>query len=113
MGSQYCDRAIIIERANFTDIFPGTNVSPKEGYIVKMINMDTNQPQMLPKFMEVEAESDSEIVLGGVSLSINGMTLPQTNCVDYGFRLILQGGQVKQCILYMFDRGTTIVYDIN
>ena len=111
MGDQYCNRTIKIENKIFKDIFKGLDVTPKEGFLVTMWNMDTPTPmqQMQPKLMEMVADTGDKITLRGVTLKAMG-TVAYDN-KDYGITLFLKNRQVEKCVLHMYDRGIDIAYD--
>lgn len=113
MGKQICDRAIIVQNKKFADLFNGYNsVEPSEGYIVRLINMDINQDQMVPKFMKIVRDNGDSILLKGVSLKVMGIIPQAADHKDYGLKLILHNRNVVKCILYMYDRNTEIEYII-
>lgn len=110
MGDQYCNRTIKIENKIFKDIFKGLDVTPKEGFLVTMWNMDMPTPmqQMQPKLMEMVADTGDKILLRGVTLKAMG-TVAYDN-KDYGITLFLKNRQVEKCVLHMYDRGIDIEY---
>lgn len=111
MGSQYCDRTIKIENKVFKEMFNGLEVTPKEGFLVTMWNMDTLTPiqQMQPKLMEMVADMGDKILLRGVTLKTNGIVAFDNK--DYGMTLHLRNRNVVKCVLHMYDRGVDIEYD--
>lgn len=111
MGSQYCNRTIKIENKVFKEMFNGLEVTPKEGFLVTMWNMDTLTPiqQMQPKLMEMVADMGDKILLRGVTLKINGIVAFDNK--DYGMTLHLRNRNVVKCVLHMYDRGVDIEYD--
>lgn len=112
MGLQVCNRAIIVQNKKFSEIFNGMKVSPSEGFLVRMINMDINKDQMMPKLMTMVSDTGNSILLKGVSLEVMGTIPPATNHKDYGLKLVLKDRNVVKCILYMYDRNTQIEYAI-
>lgn len=113
MGLQIYDRAIIVQNKNFSELFSGIDVDPSEGYLVRMINMDINKDQMIPKLMKMVSDNGNSILLKGVTLKVMGSIIsPATDCKDYGLKLILKDRIVVKCILYMYDRNTEIEYNI-
>lgn len=111
MGSQYCNRTIKIENKVFKEMFNGLEVTPKEGFLVTMWNMDTLTPiqQMQPKLMEMVADMGDKILLRGVTLKTNGIVAFDNK--DYGMTLHLRNRNVVKCVLHMYDRGVDIEYD--
>lgn len=112
MGKQMCDRVFVVQKKNFYELFKCSNVIPSEGYLVRLINMDTNQDQMMPKLMTIDSDDGNSILLKGINLKVMGMETPSTNHKDYGLKLILKNRNVVKCILYMYDRNTEIEYII-
>lgn len=113
MGKQTCDRAIIVQNKKFEDLFNGCkNVEPSEGYIVRLINIDINQDQMMPKLMKLERDNGDSILLKGITLKVMGITPQSADHKDYGLKLLLRNRNVVKCILYMYDRNTEIEYII-
>ena len=111
MGSQYCNRTIKIENKVFKEMFNGLEVTPKDGFLVTMWNMDTLTPiqQMQPKLMEMVADMGDKILLRGVTLKTNGIIAFDNK--DYGMTLHLRNRNVVKCVLHMYDRGVDIEYD--
>lgn len=111
MGSQYCNRTIKIENKVFKEMFNGLEVTPKEGFLVTMWNMDTLTPiqQMQPKLMEMVADMGDKILLRGVTLKTNGIVAFDNK--DYGMTLHLRNRNVVKCTLHLLDRGVDIEYD--
>ena len=111
MGSQYCNRTIKIENKVFKEMFNGLEVTPKDGFLVTMWNMDTLTPvqQMHPKLMEMVADMGDKILLRGVTLKTNGIVAFDNK--DYGMTLHLRNRNVVKCVLHIYDRGVDIEYD--
>lgn len=113
MGSQYCNRTIKIENKVFKEMFNGLDVSPKEGFLVTMWNMDTLTPtptqQMQPKLMVMISDMGDKIELRGVQLKAMGVVAYDNK--DYGITLHLKNRNVVKCTLHMYDRGVDIEYD--
>lgn len=112
MGRQFCDRAIIVQNKQFSEVLRGLPVEPKGGFLVRLINMDINQDQMMPKFMTMDSENGNSILLKGVSLKVMGSVFPAGDHKGYGLRLELRNRNVIKAILYMYDRNTEIEYTI-
>jgi hypothetical protein len=112
LGRQFCDRAIIVQNRQFSEVLRGLPVEPKEGFLVRLINMDINQDQMMPKFMTMVSDTGNSILLKGVSLKVMGNEFPAGDHKDYGLRLELRNRNVVKAILYMYDRNTEIEYTI-
>ncbi len=111
MGAQYCNRTIKIENKVFKEMFNGLDVSPKQGFLVTMWNMDTPNPtpQMQPKLMEMVTNTDDKILLRGVVLKTMGVVAYDNK--DYGMTLHLKNRNVVKCVLHLYDRGVDIEYD--
>ena len=111
MGSQYCNRTIKIENKVFKEMFNGLDVTPKEGFLVTMWNVDMPVPtqQMQPKLMVMTADTGDKIVLRGVQLQAMGVVAYDNK--DYGITLHLRNRNVVKCVLHMYDRGVDIEYD--
>lgn len=111
MGSQYCNRTIKIENKVFKEMFNGLDVTPKEGFLVTMWNMDMPVPtqQMQPKLMVMTTDTGDKIVLRGVQLQAMGVVAYDNK--DYGITLHLRNRNVVKCVLHMYDRGVDIEYD--
>lgn len=112
MGEQFCGRAFSIQNKDFGEVLKlnGQSVKPKTGFLVRLINTDINQDNMMPKFMEIVSDDGDAILLKGVSLEIMGMKIPSVDHKDYGIKLILKDRKVFKTILYMFDRNISIEY---
>ena len=67
LGEQFCGRAIKIENKNFSELFKGLPVTPQNGFLVTMYNMDTPNfdgtynHMMQPKLMELVADTGNSI----------------------------------------------------
>ena len=111
MGAQYCNRTIKIENKVFKEMFNGLDVSPKQGFLVTMWNMDMPNPtpQMQPKLMEMVTNTDDKILLRGVVLKTMGIVAYDNK--DYGMTLHLKNKNVVKCVLHLYDRGVDIEYD--
>lgn len=111
MGAQYCNRTIKIENKVFKEMFNGLDVSPKQGFLVTMWNMDMPNPtpQMQPKLMEMVTNTDDKILLRGVVLKTMGIVAYDNK--DYGMTLYLKNKNVVKCVLHLYDRGVDIEYD--
>ncbi|MBR4952784.1 MAG: hypothetical protein IKY56_07335 [Alistipes sp.] len=111
MGSQYCNRTIKIENKVFKEMFNGLDVTPKEGFLVTMWNMDMPVPtqQMQPKLMVMSADTGDKILLRGIQLQAMGVVAYDNK--DYGITLHLKNRDVVKCVLHMYDRGVDIEYD--
>ena len=111
MGAQFCNRTIKIENKVFKELFNGLDVTPKEGFLVTMWNMDLQTPmqQMHPKLMGMKADTGDKILLCGVTLKAMGNTV--INYGDYGITLHLKNRNVVKCVLHMYDRSIDIEYD--
>lgn len=107
-----CERAIVVQQKKFSDLFNGLPVTPAEGFLVRLINMDINKDQMLPKFMSIVSDDGDSILLKGVSLKVMDTVVPSGDHKDYGLRLVLRNRNVVKAILYMYDRNTEIQYNI-
>ena len=111
MGDQFCNRMIKIENKDFSTMFDGLDVTPKQGFLVTMWNMDTLTPtqHMQPKVMEMVADTGDKILLRGIELKSMGRVLYDNN--DYGISLYTPNRQVEKCVLHLYDRGVDIEYD--
>ncbi|MBO5141390.1 MAG: hypothetical protein J6C46_00035 [Clostridia bacterium] len=111
MGAQYCNRTIKIENKVFKEMFNGLDVSPKQGFLVTMWNMDMPTPtqQMQPKLMEMITDTGDKILLHGITLRTQGMVVYDNK--DYGITLHLKNRNVVKCVLHLYDRGVDIEYD--
>ena len=111
MGDQFCNRMIKIENKDFSSMFDGLNVTPKQGFLVTMWNMDTLTPtqHMQPKVMEMVADTGDKILLRGIELKSMGRVLYDNK--DYGISLYTPNRQVEKCVLHLYDRGVDIEYD--
>ena len=111
MGAQYCARTIKIENKIFKEMFNGLDVTPKEGFLVTMWNMDMPTPtqQMQPKLMEMVADTGDKILLRGVTLKAMGIVAYDNK--DYGITLHLRNRNVVKCVLHLYDRDVDIEYD--
>lgn len=114
MGIQYCGRAIVIKNTDFRQLMRGAQVSPTEGFLVRMINTDMRdlngnyQEMMRPKLMTLVSDTTNKIELNGVALKIMGTSAVDFS--DYAITLHLINRKVAKCVLHMLDRGIDIEY---
>lgn len=111
MGMQFCNRMIKIENKFFKEIFKGVDVTPEEGFLVTMWNIDTPSPtsQMQPKLMEMIEDTGDKILLRGVTIRSKWVVMHDNK--DYGITLHLKNRKVVKCVLHMYDRNTDIEYE--
>ncbi|MBQ6277984.1 MAG: hypothetical protein IJK62_14910 [Bacteroidales bacterium] len=110
MGLQNCNRSVKIEK-NING-HPGYNIPNNFGYIITIINLDTNYVQMSPKPMKIVEQSAERLLLKGYKTEV---VSPFGGLIDfdlsnYGFEIINNGDQIEKCILYMYDRNVRIEY---
>ena len=112
---QVCNRAVEVK--SNTSGCEGYNIPIGKGYIVTIYNLDGVHPmwgnnvQMSPKPMEIVRQSSNEIELKGYPvLAMTPFGWMEVDQSDYGITICFEAGQVKKCVLHMFDRNTDIVY---
>lgn len=112
---QVCNRAIEVKK-NVSGC-EGYNIPIGKGYIVTIYNLDGVHPmwgnnvQMSPKPMVVVRQTENEIELRGYPvLAMTPFGWMEVDQSDYGITLYIESGNVKKCVLHMFDRNTDIVY---
>lgn len=112
---QLCNRAVEI-KPNIAGC-KGYNIPVGKGYIVTIYNLDGDHPlwgnnvQMSPKPMVVVRQTENEIELRGYPvLAMTPFGWMEVDQSDYGITLYIESGNVKKCVLHMFDRNTDIVY---
>ena len=114
LGEQFCGRAIKIENKNFSELFKGLPVTPQNGFLVTMYNMDTPNfdgtynHMMQPKLMELVADTGNEMLLKGVALTAMGNVVMDYS--DYGLTLTLENRKVVEFTLHLYDRNVDIEY---
>ena len=114
LGEQFCGRAIKIENKNFSELFKGLPVTPQNGFLVTMYNMDTPNfdgtynHMMQPKLMELVADTGNEMLLKGVALTAMGNVVMDYS--DYGLTLTLENRKVVGFTLHLYDRNVDIEY---
>lgn len=110
MGLQKgCIRTIIIEKN--TNGCSGYDVKPGRGFIIKVFNDDTGQPNMSDKPMDLICADSTKIVYRGYPLramSPFGWQSIDYSC--YGFIVYLNNGIIEKCSLFMYDRDIRIDY---
>ena len=112
---QVCNRAVEI-KPNIAGC-NGYNIPAGKGYIVTIYNLDGDHPlwgnnvQMSPKPMVVVRQIENEIELRGYPvLAMTPFGWMEVDQSDYGITLYTESGNVKKCVLHMFDRNTDIAY---
>lgn len=89
----------------------GYQLKSGDGYIVRMINGDTGQPQMSAKPMRVIKSTATEVTLRGYMVSVQTpFGFQDIDMADYGLTVSLKDGKVVKCVLHMYDRNVDIEY---
>lgn len=108
-GLQKCPRTVKVEK-NINGC-SGYQLNNGDGYIVRMINGDTGQPQMSAKPMRVIKSTASEVTLRGYMVSAQTpFGFQDIDMSDYGLTVSLKDGKVVKCALHMYDRNVDIEY---
>lgn len=108
-GLQECPRIIKVEKN--VNGCSGYLLKNGDGYIVRMINGDTGQPQMSAKPMRVIKSTATEVTLRGYMVSAQTpFGFQDVNMADYGLTVSLKDGKVIKCVLHMYDRNVDIEY---
>lgn len=108
-GLQECPRTVKVEK-NINGC-SGYQLKSGDGYIVRMINGDTGQPQMSAKPMRIIKSTATEVVLRGYMVSAQTpFGFQDIDMADYGLSVSLKDGKVVKCVLHMYDRHVDIEY---
>lgn len=108
-GLQECPRTIKVEKN--VNGCSGYQLKSGDGYIVRMINGDTGQPQMSAKPMRIIKSTATEAVLRGYIVSTQTpFGFQDIDMADYGLTISLKDGKVVKCVLHMYDRNVDIEY---
>ena len=108
-GLQECPRTVKVEK-NINGC-SGYQLKNGDGYIVRMINGDTGQPQMSAKPMRVIKSTATEVTLRGYMVSAQTpFGFQDVDMADYGLTVSLKDGKVVKCVLHMYDRNVDIEY---
>lgn len=111
MGHQSCGRLVTVEHNN--NGCDGYRLTPNDGYIVRIHNLDVDKPNMSPKPMRLVSMSNKKIELRGYPVqAMTPFGWDNFDLSDYGMTLVLDGSSLKQCTLHMFDRNVDIEYYI-
>ena len=106
---QKCIRIISVEK-NINGC-SGYKLKPGEGIIFRIINGDTNQPQMSAKPMNVVKQSNNMVEFRGYkTIAQTPFGWQEFDLSDYGLTIIYESGNIEKCILHMYDRNTRIEY---
>lgn len=112
---QTCNRAIQIDKN--TNGCEGYRLTPGDGFIVSIINMDGDHHlwgdnyQMSPKPMRVVEKSTSHISLRGYDvLARTPFGYQSFDMSDYGITIFVEKDEIVKARLDMFDRNTYIEY---
>lgn len=108
-GLQKCPRTVKVEKNE--NGCSGYQLKSGDGYIVRMINGDTGQPQMSAKPMRVIKSTTTEVTLRGYMVSAQTpFGYQDIDMSDYGLSVFLKNGKVTKCVLHMYDRNVDIEY---
>lgn len=108
-GLQECPRTVKVEKN--VNGCSGYQLNNGDGYIVRIINGDTGQPQMSAKPMRVIKSTASEVTLRGYMVSAQTpFGFQDVDMSDYGLTVSLKDGKVVKCVLHMYDRNVDIEY---
>lgn len=106
---QHCLRTVFVEKN--IDGCSGYDITPGDGYIVKLYNNDVGRPNMSDKPMRIKSISKDLVVLQGypvMAMSPFGWT--EVNYEDYGLEVHYRDGSILKCVFHMYDRDTFIEY---
>jgi hypothetical protein len=108
-------RAIVVEPN--TSGVDGFDLVPGDGVIVSIYNLDgpnsfwKDNLQMAHKPLRIVGRKESRIELRGFLVQARStFGWVDFEGADYGLTIELDGDQVEQCTLHMFDRHVDIVY---
>ncbi|MCM1311920.1 MAG: hypothetical protein NC206_01750 [Bacteroides sp.] len=108
-GLQECSRTIKVEKN--VNGCSGYQLKNGDGYIVRLINGDTGQPQMSTKPMRVIKSTVTDVILRGYVVSAQTpLGFQNFDMSDYGLTVSLKDGKVVKCVLHMYDRKVDIEY---
>lgn len=108
-GLQECPRTIKVEKN--VNGCSGYQLKNGDGYIVRMINGDTGQPQMSAKPMRIIKSTVTEVIFRGYMVSAQTpFGFQDFDMSDYGLTVSLEDGKVAKCVLHMYDRNADIEY---
>ncbi len=114
-GLQSCNRTVKIDKN--TNGCRGYQLTPGDGFIVSILNMDGNHPlwgdnyQMSPKPMRVVEQDTSHISLRGYEvLAQTPFGFQSFDMSDYGITIFVENDEIVKVRLDMFDRNIYIDY---
>lgn len=108
-GLQQCLRTVSVEK-NINGC-SGYKINPGDGYIVKIFNNDTGQPNMSDKPMRIKSISKDMIVLQGYPLkAMSPFGWMDVDYSEYGLDVHYHNGEIEKCVLHMYERDTFIEY---
>ena len=108
-GLQQCLRTVSVE--NNINGCSGYMIKPGDGYIVKVFNNDTGQPNMSDKPMRVKSISKDLVVLQGYPLkAMSPFGWVVVDYSEYGLDVHYRNGEIEKCVLHMYERDTYIEY---
>ena len=108
-GLQQCLRTVSVEKN--VNGCSGYMIQPGDGYIVKIFNNDTGQPNMSNKPMRVKSFSKDLVVLQGYPLkAMSPFGWMDVDYSEYGLDVHYRNGEIEKCVLHMYERDTFIEY---
>lgn len=108
-GLQQCLRTISVEK-NINGC-SGYLINPGDGFIVKLFNNDTGQPNMSDKPMRIKSISKELVVLQGYPLkAMSPFGWMNVDYSEYGLDVHYRNGEIEKCVLHMYERDTFIEY---
>ena len=108
-GLQQCLRTVSVEKN--VNGCSGYLIQPGDGYIVKVFNNDTGQPNMSNKPMRVKSVSKDLVVLQGYPLkAMSPFGWMDVDYSEYGLDVHYRNGEIEKCVLHMYERDTFIEY---
>ena len=109
MGLQTCIRTVSVEKN--VNGCKGYNITPGDGYIVKIFNDDLGKPQMSDKPMRIVSQTPEKVVLRGYPLqAISPFGWMEVDYRDYGITIYYRNGQIDKCVFHMHDRNIDLEY---
>jgi hypothetical protein len=95
----------------------GYNIKKGDGYIVTLYNVDGENPgwrnniQMKPKPMRIVSQTPNKIMLRGYQTEVLAPTgWIDFNGADYGLTILMEDGQINECILHVYHQKVDIKY---
>lgn len=104
-----------VRRIELRSVAPGDGyqMSPSDGYILKITDEETGRVSLTPKPLRLVSETPDRIVLRGfTAMTMTPFGYMDFDHSDYGMTIIIDGMEIRGCIVHRFDTNMNYGYGL-